>query len=108
MTSLKLSLPEIARHVLFATVKWNEPESPEQRRREQLMIINWKISIDRGAQVARLQRTISPWSIVDNLLNSPVQLGVIRQTLNTTLGELSKAPARGRLRKFFSSLRLFH
>jgi hypothetical protein len=106
MTSTKLSLPEIARHVLFATVKWKEPEIPEQRRREQLMITDWKNMIDRGAQVAQLKSTISPWSIVDNLLDSTVELGVIRQNLNMVLGELlAEKPAKG-IRQFFSSL--FH
>jgi hypothetical protein len=102
MTSTKLSLPEIARHVLFATVKWKEPESPKQRRREQLMVANWSNMIDRGAQVVQLKSTISPWSIVDNLLESTVELGVIRQNLNTTMGELSKRPIKGRVREFFS------
>jgi hypothetical protein len=104
MTSTKLSLPEIARNVLFATVNWKDPESSQQQHREQLMTSNWKDMINRGSQVARLESTISPWSLVDKLLGSPVELGVIRQELNTILGQLSKKPPKERKWRFS----LFH
>jgi hypothetical protein len=104
MISTKLSLPEIAPHVLFATVGWKEPESPKQRLREQLLITDWKNLTDRGAQVARLDSTIPSWSIVDSLLKSPLELGVIRQKLNITPGELSTRPTGGHIRELLSSL----
>jgi hypothetical protein len=101
MTSTKQSLPEIAGNVLFATVKWNEPESPEQERREQLLKTNWKNMIDKGSQVARLKDTISPWSIVDKLLERPAEPGVLRQHLSTVLGErLNRERKRGFLPRF--------
>jgi hypothetical protein len=105
VTPTTLARPRIARNVLFVTVKWKEPESAEQQRREQLMITNWKDMIDRGSQVARFKSTISPWSIVDSLLGSPVELDVIRQELSTTLTQLTKEPANERKRGgFFSYL----
>jgi hypothetical protein len=109
MTSTILSIPEIARHVLFATVKWREPEILEQQHREQLMITKWKTMIDRGAQVARLTRTTSLWSIVDNLLDSTVELGAVRRDMDMVLGELlAEKPARRWTRQRRSSLRRWY
>jgi len=85
VASTILSRPKIAPNVRFATVKWKEPESAEQLRREQLIITNWKDMIYRGSKVARLQSTISPWSIVDKMLGSPAELDVIRQELRMIL-----------------------
>jgi hypothetical protein len=105
MTSTKQSLPKIAGNVLFATVKWNEPESPEQERREQILKTNWKNMIDKGSQVARLKDTISPWSIVDKLLERPAEPGVLQQHLNAILGErLNRECKRGFLPRFFGGV----
>lgn len=104
MNPMKLSRPEISRHVILVTTKWKEIKQTVGLERERNLSNQWQLMKKAGAHMARFnESTQSALDIIDMLKVAPVGVERLEKELNSILN-LLPADSEGFISRFFGKI----